>query len=70
MNPIIDWAAILSILVLVVLAYLQLVFCLYYICNRSFREYINGRIRAEVCGEQKYYKRLDVEEASFNWIKC
>ena len=66
MNLVIDWAAVLSILVLVVLAYSQLVFCLYYICNRNFREYINGRIRAEICGEQKHYKRLEVQEASFN----
>ena len=66
MNPVIDWAAILSILVLIVLAYLQVVFCLYYICSRSFREYINRRIRAEICGEQIYYKRLDVEEVPSN----
>ena len=45
--------ALLSIGVLIVLSFVSLFFCLFYVCDRKFRNYLNQELKAEICGKER-----------------
>ena len=42
--------ALLSVGVLIIFSSVGLFFCLFYICDRKFREYFNQELKVEICG--------------------
>ena len=54
----IEVIALLGVCILITLSFINLFFCLFYICDKDFRKYFNQKLVNEITGRQERVEML------------
>ena len=54
----IEVVALLGVCILITLSFINLFFCLFYICDKDFRKYFNQKLVNEITGRQERVEML------------